>query len=147
MGEKSKKREFPFYVVAIPDEYTILVNGGEAFNKAGLISKLNIDKEKIFVGDKLEVIIPGNEILDPKNNESLGYYDYIKDTLEVIKIHPKFFECAKISYSKSMVNALSPMFGGSGTIEELDVNPDDFLEDLQNSDKDLIRIEDPVRFV
>lgn len=147
MSEQNNEREFPFYVVAIPDEYTILVNGGEEFNKSGLMSKIKTGKEKILVGDKLEVIIPGNEILDPINNKSLGYYDYIKDTLEVIKIHPKFFECAKISYSKSMVDALSPMFGGSGSMEELDVNPNNLLENLQTSDKDLISIKDPVRFV
>lgn len=111
------ERKFQFYVVGIPNEFTILVNGGEEYND--YIYEKNLDgiEPILSIGSKLEVIIPGYEIKHPITGESLGYYDFVKETLEVTKLHYKFFECAKISKQKNgLVNALSPMLGPSNPV-------------------------------
>lgn len=149
MSEQSNEREFLFYVVAIPDEYRILINGGKEWNdKVFSAPYLDNEEDIVKVGDDIEVLIPGNEIIDPITKKSLGFYDYVKDVLEVTEIHDQFFECSKITRAKnSVIESLSPMFGASSTLEELDVNPDQILESITDANSDLISLGDPVRFI
>lgn len=141
------ERKFPFYVVAIPDEYTILVNGGEDYNEDIHSRNLQEVESVIRKGDKLEVVIPGHEIIDPVTYNSLGYYDFVKETLEVIKVHKSFFECAKISKQKDgFINAISPMLGGSVySYVSLNVDP----SQIMGTPDDIAEITtgDPVKFI
>lgn len=139
------ERSFRFYVVAIPDEYTILVNGGNEYNRSNYV-KEDIERP-IRIGQKVEVVLPGPEIIDPKTHQSLGYYDSVKEILEVIKIHDNFFECNKIKKSNSSTSILSPMFSTDINYIELDVNKDDVLPSIISSDSDeSISVGDPVTF-
>lgn len=141
-------RKFQFYVVAIPDEFTILVNGGRNYNESIYESNLQYIEEPIKVGDSLSVVIPGKEIFDPKTKSSLGFYDYVKESLEVTKIHWDFFECAKITKTPNgVLGSLSPMFGSSeNKLAELKVNNKDLIDTDSFDFSEKISIGDPVRF-
>lgn len=142
-------REFPFYVVAIPDKYTILVSGGQSYIDELEESLMHLVETPPKVGDKIEIVLPGKEIIDPISNESLGYYDSVKDTIEITKIHPNFFECSKLIKAKSgFSDYLSPMFAPEGfEYIELSVNKNEVLDsDLTENDL-IIKIGDPVKFL
>lgn len=142
------ERNFPFYVVAIPDEYTILVNGGYEYNSSIFEKNLQETITPIRVGRKIEVVIPGPEVIDPKTNQSLGYYDSVKEILEVVKIHSNFFECNKIKKTNSATSILSPMFSTDIDYIVLDVNEDDVMPSVSSSHSDeIISVGDPINFI
>lgn len=148
MSEKNKERKFPFHVVAIPDEYTILVSGGYDWNEDIVTNPYRDDDEKIKIGDKLKVVIPGNEIIDPITNSSLGFYDYVKEVLEVTDIHGYFFECSKfIKDGKSISGALSPMLVGNTVKKKLNIKEEDLMDNSIHNLDEPISIGDPVVFL
>ncbi|MFR4285571.1 MAG: hypothetical protein ACLUQ0_05555 [Enterococcus italicus] len=148
MGEKNEEREFPFHVVAIPDEYTILVSGGYEWNENIIITPYIDDDEKIAVGDKLKVLIPGNEIIDPFTKNSLGFYDYEKEVLEVTEIHQQFFECSKfVKDGKSISGALSPMLAGNTVKKKLNIKENELMDNSVHDLDEPISIGDPVVFL
>ncbi|BET16501.1 hypothetical protein HUN88_13235 [Bacillus amyloliquefaciens] len=72
-----------FQVIKIIDEYSIVINGG--FN------------DDVSLGDKIEVFIEGEEVIDHFNdNKILGKLDFIKETLEVVESYPNFSVCKKL---------------------------------------------------
>ncbi|MCU5547625.1 hypothetical protein OCB13_09540 [Bacillus cereus] len=72
-----------FKVIKIIDEYSIVISGGLY--------------EDVSIGDSIEIYLEGDEIIDPFNdNKTLGTLDFIKDTLEVTELYPKFAVCKKI---------------------------------------------------
>jgi hypothetical protein len=66
-------------VVKIIDEYNIVVNAGY--------------EHGINKGARLEIFVPGEEVIDPDTNESLGTLDTIKAYLEVKNVFPKMCVC------------------------------------------------------
>ena len=83
-------------VTTIIDNYTIAINVGE---------------DIVSVNDKIEIYIPGPQILDVDGKSELGRYDFVKDTLTVSNVFPKYSICKK-PYTKkaSSLTNLSAMF-------------------------------------
>lgn len=97
-----------FKVIKIIDEYSIVINGGLY--------------EDISIGDSIEIYLEGDEITDPFNDhKTLGTLDFIKDTLEVTEVYPKFAVCQKkvtkeIDIPSPLQVALSQSMAGLGGI-------------------------------
>ncbi|PEL93058.1 hypothetical protein [Bacillus wiedmannii] len=71
-----------FKVIKIIDEFSLVINGGLY--------------EDISIGDSIEVFLEGDELIDPFNdNRTLGTLDFIKDTLKVTEVYPRFAVCQK----------------------------------------------------
>jgi uncharacterized protein YerC len=71
-----------FKVVKIIDAYSIVINGGS--------------NDKLNLGDKLEIFVKGEEVIDLDTKESLGTLDYIKARIEITTILPKMSVCKDI---------------------------------------------------
>lgn len=68
-----------FKIVKIISEYKVVVNAGS--------------NELIHEDQILEVYEPGQEVIDPETNKSLGTLDYIKAKLRVVDVLPKMCIC------------------------------------------------------
>lgn len=130
-----KERNFELYVIAIADEYTVLVKGGREYNSETLYP--------LKVGDKLRIIIPGDELKDPFSEESLGYYDVTKSIVQINRVFDKYFECVKKTRSSSLSVALSPMINGETVLKELKVDSANVLYPTDTTDL-TIKVGDPV---
>ncbi len=103
-----------FKVIKIIDEFSLVINSG-----------LN---EDISIGDSIEIFLEGDEIVDPFNESKvLGTLDFIKDTLKVTEVYPKFAVCQKkvtkeVNIPSPLQKALSQSMAGlsgiTGTKEE-----------------------------
>ncbi|MBC9810082.1 MULTISPECIES: hypothetical protein [Lactobacillales] len=127
-------RKFNCYVVKIIDEYETI-----HFD----------DSTKVKKGDKIKVIEPGPEVIDPINSKSLGFLDYTKEELEIVELFDKMSICrkVKIENKNQFTNVLSPMFFGETTInnEKLNVNIDQINPVIYKDEP--IKIGDPVIFI
>lgn len=75
-----------FKIVKIISDYEVVVNCG--FNHG------------IKKGDKLEVYILGEDIIDPDTKKSLGTLDTVKETLEVVNVFEKMCLCKSSQHDK-----------------------------------------------
>lgn len=137
-------RAFPTYVVQIPDKFTVIINyGKEDDNQYHLIENVGIS-----VGDKIKVIQPGKEIIDPKTEELLGYYDLTKAELEIVEIFDRFSVCKNVQRENvsTVGRMLSPMFAEKTEIshESLQVSENEIFG-TDKLDKE-IHVGDPVIF-
>ena len=83
--------EETYSVVKIIDTENIIINAG----KENYIKK----------GDKFEIFIRGDEIIDEKTKKSLGTLDTIKDIVTVVTVLPKMCICQKLV--KSSISSLA----------------------------------------
>jgi len=129
MDKKSGSKPSIGNVVRIIDSYTIIVNVGCDILK---------------VGDKIQIYEPIEMIKDTNGND-LGFYNYIKDTLNVIKTENLFSVCRKNEViEKTTSFALSPLL--ERKIYEkvpLNIDANDICE-LKPSDP-LIRVGDLIK--
>ena len=106
---------------------------------------INVGKAFLDVGDMISVYEVGEEIFD-LDHTSLGYFEHVKNTLEVVYVTPKFSICQNIeSTIESPLNILSAF--SPVTKKEtlcLDVNQSD-LRPLQSKFTNTIKIGDPVK--
>lgn len=117
-------------VIRILDEYTLLVDAGN-----NILAK----------GVHIQVYEPIEMITAPDGTE-LGFYDYIKDTLEVIRVEDHFSVCCKIEpISKEIPLVLSPLLETRVT-ERVPLKIDE--KDIQSlkPKEPLIKIGDPIKF-
>lgn len=63
-------------VAEIIDQYTIAINIGQ--------------DQGVLKGMRFQVIKPNIKITDPQTTETLGEYDYIKATVEIVNVYEKF---------------------------------------------------------
>ncbi|WP_248625843.1 hypothetical protein [Enterococcus cecorum] len=114
-----KKSTEKMYVVAIPDEFTLLVKRDK-----------NLD---FNIGQKLRIVNFKDKITDPFSNEVLGYYFTTKEIIEIIHIYDNYLECGKTEKNLTFVDALSPMFNSdSGSLTRLSVNEEDVLHSFSD---------------
>ena len=117
-----------FKIVKIINEYEIVINAGKDHG--------------IYKDQSLEIFVPGEEVIDPETNESLGTLDFIKAYLNVKNVFPKMAICENSeTKSKNFLTAFNNL-----TIEEnqrLNVDSQEISGGLSGSRK--IRIGDMVR--
>ncbi|NMH69918.1 hypothetical protein HF072_14105 [Bacillus sp. RO3] len=100
-------------MIKIIDEYSLVINGGFI--------------NDISLGDKMEIFLEGEEIVDPYNDgKVLGTLDFIKDSLEVTEIYSNFAVCKKFvtekifqpsPFQKALTQSVIGLSGISGTTE------------------------------
>lgn len=131
MSEEMQNSQETYRIVSIPDEYSVVVNIGAA--------------QEIGEGDVLEIFEKGKEIIDPVTKDSLGTLDYIKATLEVVKVFEKMSLCQNRNRRSSITN-LGVVIGESlaGKRDTLDVDEEQVTGDFSGFDSK-IRIGDFVR--
>lgn len=108
-----------FRVIKIISKREIIINAGNSNDLA--------------LGDKIEIIVPGSEILDPfNNNKKLGALDYVKDILEIKRITPTYSICHKVkpiitkkSNAFSTISDLSKIMNGEIEYVETPINIDE----------------------
>lgn len=123
-----------YRVIRIPDTYSVLINAGEI--------------NDVEMGDKFQILGKSEEIIDPFSNESLGYLDYVKATVEVVQLYEKMCLCENALRQPSMLTStLSAMsIGFASSRLSLDVNENQ-LGVNTNSEDDVISIGDMVKLV
>lgn len=117
-------------VIKIIDDKTLVINAGR--------------ENGIETGNDIEIYQPGNEIIDPDTNKSLGTLDYIKAELEVVNVYPKMSVCKDVrtkTYPFASVLNLTQTY-----TETLNINPEDISGGFEDVDKK-IRIGDLARNV
>ncbi len=117
-------------VIRILDKYTLLVDAGN---------------DTLTVGSRIQVYEPV-EMIKALDGSELGFYNYIKDTLDVIRVEDHFSVCRKSgTVPKAVSFVLSPLL--EHRISEdvpLKINESD-VQALSPKEP-LIRIGDPVKF-
>ena len=68
-------------VIKILDNYSILINYGRT--------------KGATVGENVQIVEIGPEIIDPDSGESLGTLDHIKDVLQIQEVFDEFSICNK----------------------------------------------------
>lgn len=107
------------YVVAIPDEFTILVKRDK-----------NLDFK---IGQELRIVNFKDKIIDPVSNEILGYYYSTKEIVEIIHIYDNYLECGKTEKNFTLVDTISPMFNSdSDSLMRLSVNENQVLHSFSD---------------
>lgn len=101
-------------VAMIPDNTRLILNEG----------KLNNDA--LYLGAKLEIYSPIQDIVDPDSKKVIGEYGIAKDVVEITKLYDYYSEARKIrrtSYSP-IGGAVSPLLTNrtNSSIEKLNVN-------------------------
>ena len=130
MSQNSIFKEPIGKVIRILDQYTLLVDAGN---------------DILTEGSHIQVYEPIEMITAPDGTE-LGFYDYIKDTLEVIRVEDHFSVCRKNeSIPKTISLALSPLLDAHVT-ERVPLKIDE--KDIQSlkPKEPLIKIGDPIKF-
>lgn len=94
-----------FRVIEIVDEKTILINYGI--------------KHGAVVGDKIQVFENGRKVVDPLSHQSLGNWDFIKDTLTITQSFDLFSVCSK-TVTKNILATFSDM--STTTVEPIFVD-------------------------
>ncbi|WP_182629438.1 hypothetical protein [Clostridium chromiireducens] len=120
---------YNYKVIKIISDTKILINAGANFN--------------LKVGDSLDILTVGEEIIDPDTKQSLGTLDTIKATVEIVTIYPKMALCQKVEYeAKTMVEVLSSTMNVK-KVRRLEIDPSEISGGL--SSDFTIRIGDLVR--
>lgn len=144
------KRKFSTYIIRIIDKETIMINFGTNDNEPFFAN--GIDEMEVKVGDKLQIIEPGPKIKDPITGESLGYYDSIKDILEITEMFPRFSICKKIDRVTITSGPLAA-FGQLSkneikeTVVPLNVNEEDIKPFQKDNNDKKIKVGDAVIFL
>ncbi|MCM3079606.1 hypothetical protein [Brevibacillus invocatus] len=120
---------FTWKVVKIIDEYNIVVNAG---------FEDDIEKE-----DKLEIYIPGTEVIDPDTLESLGTLDSIKAYLVVKHVFARMCICQNAETKVVSIIDFSANFSREET-KPLNIDSMQISGGLDKADRK-IRIGDLVR--
>lgn len=68
-------------VIRILDKYSILINYGKS--------------KGAKIGENVQILEIGPEIVDPDSGESLGTLDHIKDVLQIQEVFDEFSICGK----------------------------------------------------
>lgn len=144
-----KKRAFEYYVVAILNESTVLINYGRDDNEKYL--RLSLDEFKVKIGDTVEIISPGPEIFDPKTKKSLGYYDHVKEKLEIVEMYNNFSKCQKL---ETITTSTSNIFDVAKTLQDnvktvkrpkkININKEQITKLETNDTSNIINVGDPV---
>jgi len=127
MSEKQKIK-----VIKIIDDKSLVINAGA-------------DKG-LHVGDIIEVFQPGDEVVDPETNESLGSLDYVKARLDVVTSLPKMSVCKDKKSRNAFFDPLTTTFINQTYYESISIDPKDISGGYENVDK-VIRVGDLVRKV
>lgn len=113
-----------FYVAEVIDRTTVVVNGGKNFG-------IRIGMHCIIYGE-------GQEIIDPKTNESLGVLELLRGKAIVTQVQEKL--CVVKSYKQKVVSALNVLTAQFGERYEGD--------NLKYADfDDNVYVSDVVRFL
>lgn len=84
-------------VIKIIDDYRIVINSGH--------------EDGVKKGDNFDIYVPGEEVIDPVTNESLGTLDFIKATVVATQIFPKMSICENADVQTySLIPNLSEAF-------------------------------------
>lgn len=87
-----------------------VLEGGIIIINYGFRENVSTDNSKIRLGDILEIYEGGFEVIDPDTKESLGVYENIKSTIEVIDMKDRFSICKIVDLESSIQKMyLSPM--------------------------------------
>lgn len=147
-----KERTFDYYVVAILDESTILINFGRDDNDE--YSRMSLDEFTVKVGDTVEIISPGPEIIDPLTQKSLGYYDHVKEKLEIVEMQENFSKCQKIetiTTSTPNIFDLTKSLQGNVKTEKyaksININKEQITKLEVNDSSNIINIGDPIKIL
>lgn len=98
-----------YRIVHIPDLTSVVINAGA------------IDDVK--AGDKFEIFLIGQEIIDPETGFSLGTLDKIKAVIEVVIIYDKMCLCKNIDRTNSGITQIGMMLSSlSNERRELNVD-------------------------
>ncbi|MBQ9328542.1 MAG: hypothetical protein IJ225_08430 [Solobacterium sp.] len=106
---------------------------------------IDVGEDELTIGDKVVIFTESDEITDTEGN-SLGRYEYVKDTLDVIETSDMYSVCAKLEVVEtSSLGVVATMFNKTRTIEaNLKVNEKD-IKPLANESDPTIRVGDLVR--
>lgn len=107
-----------YKVIKIISDTEILINAGANF--------------KLKVGDSLDILTIGEEIVDPDTKQSLGTLDTIKSTVEIVTVYPKMALCQKIEYgTKTMVEVISNTMNVK-KVKRLEIDPSEISGGLSS---------------
>lgn len=128
----------PYNVVRILSDKKIVISAGK--------------KQNATVGAKYDIYEVGEEIIDPKTNNSLGTLDYIKATVEVVTVYDAFSIAEYITRStKTVTQGIMSAFSESNktvTEKTIHVLPvDEGAIKPQRIKNKLIQIGDPIKKV
>lgn len=117
-------------VIRILDKYTLLVDVGN---------------DTLTVGSRIQVYEPVEMIKAPDGTE-LGFYNYIKDTLDVIRVEDHFSICRKKeTVSKTVPFVLSPLLEYHNS-EDVPLKISESDIQALSPKEPLIKIGDPIKF-
>ena len=117
------KREFK--IAKIVDEYSIVINGGEAFC--------------VREGDKFEIYDPGVPVKDPDSGMYLGNLEYVKATIVAEKVYPRMTLCKNENSMSAIMKSVA-----SGLVSKpMELNID--AESISGGFDDKIHVGDLVR--
>lgn len=126
--------DYPYYVVEIPSEYSVIINIGE---------------RDANIGDEVAIFEPGPEIIDPITGESLGNHDFLKNILEITETYPTHCVCEKLrKYEATKMTVSFASLLSSEVIKEsekINANPD-HIKNWKIKTRQ-INIGDPVRII
>ena len=107
-----------YKVIKIISDTQILINAGANF--------------KLKLGDSLDILTIGEEIIDPDTKQSLGTLDTIKATVEIVTLYPKMALCQKVEYeTKTMVQVISNTIN-TKKVRRLEIDPSEISGGLSS---------------
>ncbi|MBZ2200793.1 MAG: hypothetical protein ABF723_05750 [Lentilactobacillus hilgardii] len=106
----------------------------------------------VTFGQKFEIYEPGETVTDPESGTDLGPLDYIKATVEVTEIHPKFSLVRDQSKTRETVSRglMSAFSETTSKITKININPlpiDEKDISPRHIKQKLIKLGDPVRSI
>lgn len=96
-------------VISIPDVYSIVINIGS--------------EDGLKIGSKVQVFEKGYDVFNPGESTPLGRVDFVKDTLEVVDLYPKY-SIAKKKVKKNKTSSMALLIAGATieSVEKIDVD-------------------------
>lgn len=106
---------------------------------------IDVGEDELTIGDKVVIFTESDEIKDLEGN-SLGRFEFVKDTLDVVETSELYSVCAKVEVvDTSSLGVVSTMFNRTKMIEaDLKVAKED-IEPLTVKGDITIKIGDLVR--
>lgn len=128
------------------------VNKGENYlgNVVRIISNkeliIDVGEEDLTVGDKVQIYTVFDELTDLEGN-SLGPYENIKETLDVVQTSKNYSVCKKIVTKKSSSYAILSSFSNVEykVAEKLNINEEDIKPLTEYKDDKEIHVGDYVK--
>ena len=106
---------------------------------------IDVGEDELTIGDKVVIFTESDEIKDLEGN-SLGRFEFVKDTLDVVETSELYSVCAKIEVvDTTSLGVVSTIFSKTKRIEvDLKVSTED-IKPFSTIDDPTIKIGDLVR--